>query len=118
MQTSRISQFVFMLIVLLAALVMFQHFMRGNVAQIAYSDMETYVRQGDVEEVKLYKNAGQIRGTFREGSAPAETLKTKQFVTGYFEGSEEGLLKLLSDSGVKYDPVNPTLWDTIFNGQT
>ena len=118
MQTSRISQILFMVIVLLAALVMFQRFVHGNVQRIVLSELMNYIAVGAVEEVQLHKQAGEAQGTFKADSEPAQRYKTRTFIASYSENSEEALIKLMSDNNVKYGLVNPTLWDSIFSAQT
>jgi len=118
MQTSRVSQILFMAIVLLAALVMFQHFARGTVQKIDTSELDRYITSGNVEKVLFYKSAGEVRGTFKADSEPAKNYNTTHFFANYSEGNEANLYKLLDENNVKYDLVNPTLWDSLFSGQT
>jgi cell division protease FtsH len=118
MQTSRISQIFLTIIVLLGVLLIVQYFMQPNIQRIALSELEGYIENGEVKEVKLVKSAGEARGEFLPTSEAVNAHGTAYFSAAYDESYAPNLIELMKQHDVKYETVNPSLWETLFSPQT
>ena len=107
-----------MIVVLLGLMLIVQYFMQPDVKRIALSELEGYIENGDVKEVKLVKSAGEARGEFMPGSEAVKTNETAYFSSAYDESYAPDLIGLMKQHDVKYETVNPSLWESLFSAQT
>lgn len=118
MQTSRISQIFFTVIVVIAGLMIINHFMAGTVERIESSQLKTYIQEGQVAEVQFVQANNEVHGKFKEGSQAAEANGTVNFTTTYNPESVQSLTDMMDEFGVQYNFVKPSFWDNIFSPST
>jgi hypothetical protein len=103
MQTSRFSQIIFTVIVVLAGLMILNHFMKGTVEKLKSSELRTYIIEDQVGELTLSQGSGEVRGKFLPDSSAAEAHGTVNFVASYPPENIDALVGLLDEHNVKYD---------------
>ncbi len=118
MQTNRISQFVLTLVVLAGLFLVAKYFTMGNVVKLPQSEFEARITAGDVAEVQLVQSATEARGKFRPESEVAQQNKTVNFTSNYNADYSKELIDLMRLNNVKYEMVNPSLWDSLFSPST
>jgi cell division protease FtsH len=119
MQSNRISQLFLTLVVLLGLFLIARYFTYGNTVTIPLSEFKSRISTGEVAEVQLLQSSTEARGKFREQSEAAKQYKTVNFTSKYpSQDYASTLIGLMDRNNVKYDSVNPTLWDNLFSPST
>ena len=113
MQASRISQFIFVALVVLMLLWVVQVISQGKVDRIDQSELKAYIVSGNVDEVEIHTATNEFRGTYRQGFEPESADGATRFVSDVHSESVKEMIELMDEHLVKYGNVTPTVWDTI-----
>ena len=119
MQTNRISQVIFTIIVVLLGLATINHFMQPSTAQITASQLESYIESGQVAECTLHQSSLEARGKFKPDSEAIEANDgAEHFVSTYEPERAGALIDSMKSNNVKWDTKTPGFWDSMFSPGT
>jgi cell division protease FtsH len=116
MQTSRLSQFLLLLFVLVGLLVLIQMFTAPPVARITESQLKDLIVQNQVESVKLVRQTGELHGDFRQ-PVDIKGQSYKHFQTD-FNPEDTKLTDLMYEAKVDYEYTKASPWASILSPQT
>ncbi len=115
MQTSRTLQFLLLIGILLAILLMVQNFTQPR-TEIPLSELEQNIMDGQVEQITFLKSANEIQGRYKKDSASARARKTESFTAvcdqEYYNNT---IIPLAKKSLVSYKLENPSVWSSLFS---
>ncbi|MCC7479771.1 ATP-dependent zinc metalloprotease FtsH [bacterium] len=115
MQASRTLQFLLLIGILFAILLMVQNFTQPR-TQITISELEQNIRDGEVEKLTFLKSANEIQGRYRKDSAAARAKKTESFTAitdqDYYNNV---IIPLARTADVDFGMQNPSPWASIFS---